>query len=105
MRVEMIRAILKHPYQRQPYGVQRCNMYAASDMAIVDHYPFKYVHLMPPSMYNLVHNMHYEWYLQNIPPRKDGKNRDQREDENGSREDKNRTRDDECINKGKDRLS
>lgn len=38
LRIEMIRILLKHPYQRQPAPLRRDVCYWASDMVIQDHY-------------------------------------------------------------------
>lgn len=76
VRIEMLRAFLKHPYERQPTGVTRKNMYSASDMVLTSHYKFRIIQLKKPSLYHLPSKMHYEWYLAHIPPRQLGGNSD-----------------------------
>lgn len=76
VRIEMLRAFLKHPYERQPTGATRKNMYSASDMVLTSHYKFRIIQLKKPSLYHLPSKMHYEWYLTHIPPRHLGGNSD-----------------------------
>lgn len=76
VRIEMLRAFLKHPYERQPTGATRKNMYSASDMVLTSHYKFRNIQLKKPSLYRLPSKMHYEWYLAHIPPRQLGGNSD-----------------------------
>lgn len=76
VRIEMLRAFLKHPYERQPTGATRKNMYSASDMVLTSHYKFRIIQLKKPSLYHLPSKMHYEWYLAHIPPRQLGGNSD-----------------------------
>lgn len=76
VRIEMLRAFLKHPYERQPTGATRKNMYSASDMVLTSHYKFRIIQLKKPLLYHLPSKMHYEWYLAHIPPRQLGGNSD-----------------------------
>lgn len=76
VRIEMLRAFLKHPYERQPTRATRKNMYSASDMVLTSHYKFRIIQLKKPSLYHLPSKMHYEWYLAHIPPRQLGGNSD-----------------------------
>ena len=76
VRIEMLRAFLKHPYERQPTGATRKNMYSASDLVLTSHYKFRIIQLKKPSLYHLPSKMHYEWYLAHIPPRQLGGNSD-----------------------------
>lgn len=76
VRIEMLRAFLKHPYEHQPTGATRKNMYSASDMVLTSHYKFRIIQLKKPSLYHLPSKMHYEWYLAHIPPRQLGGNSD-----------------------------
>lgn len=76
VRIEMLRSFLKHPYERQPTGATRKNMYSASDMVLTSHYKFRIIQLKKPSLYHLPSKMHYEWYLTHIPPRVLGGNSD-----------------------------
>lgn len=76
VRIEMLRALLKHPYERQPTGATRKNMYSASDLVLTSHYKFRIIQLKKPSLYHLPSKMHYEWYLTHIAPRVLGGNSD-----------------------------
>lgn len=76
VKIEMLRAFLKHPYERQPTGATRKNMYSASDIVLTSHYKFRIIQLKKPSLYHLPSKMHYEWYLAHIPPRHLGGNSD-----------------------------
>lgn len=76
VRIEMLRAFLKHPYERQPTGATRKNIYSASDLVLTSHYKFRIIQLKKPSLYHLPSKMHYEWYLAHIPPRQLGGNSD-----------------------------
>lgn len=76
VRIEMLRAFLKHPYERQPTGATRKNMYSASDLVLTSHYKFRIIQLKKPSIYHFPSKMHYEWYLAHIPPRQLGGNSD-----------------------------
>lgn len=76
VRIEMLRAFLKHPYERQPTGTIRKNMYSASDLVLTSHYKFRIIQVKKPSLYHLPSKMHYEWYLAHIPPRHLGGNSD-----------------------------
>ena len=76
--IEMIRILLKHPYERQPDGCRPDEQIAGSDMVIAPSY--KIADLIQPSMYNLPEGQNYEWYVKQLmqqrPKEEENKNAD-----------------------------
>lgn len=76
--IEMIRIILKHPYERQPDGCRAEEQIAGSDMVIAPSY--KIADLIQPAMYNLPDGQNYEWYVKQLmqqrPEEEESKNAD-----------------------------
>ena len=76
--IEMIRILLKHPYERQPDGCRPDEQIAGSDMVIAPSY--KIADLIQPAMYNLPDGQNYEWYVKQLiqqrPEEKEDKNAD-----------------------------
>lgn len=76
--IEMIRILLKHPYERQPDGCRPEEQIAGSDMVIAPSY--KIADLIQPAMYNLPDGQNYEWYVKQLiqqrPEEKEDKNAD-----------------------------
>jgi predicted metal-dependent peptidase len=74
--IEMIRILLKHPYERQPDGCRPEEQIAGSDMVIAPSY--KIADLIQPAMYNLPDGQNYEWYVKQLiqqrPEEKEDKN-------------------------------
>lgn len=66
LRVEIIRILLKHPYERQPEGC--CNQARAigSNCVIGDSYTLKRMPIEHPQDFNLPSNGHYEFYARMI---------------------------------------
>ena len=62
--IEMIRILLKHPYERQPDGCRPEEQIAGSDMVIAPSY--KIADLIQPAMYNLPDGQNYEWYVKHL---------------------------------------
>ena len=62
--IEMIRILLKHPYERQPDGCQPEEQKAGSDMVIAPNYQM--ADLIHPSVLDLPEGMNYEWYVKQI---------------------------------------
>lgn len=62
LKAEIIRILLKHPYDRQPDGCKRDSMSAGSDLVLSDNYDFERIKLRKPTDYNLEGNQSYEWY-------------------------------------------
>lgn len=76
--IEMIRILLKHPYERQPDGCRPEEQIAGSDMVIAPSY--KIADLIQPAMYNLPDGQNYEWYVKQLmqqrPEEEESKNAD-----------------------------
>ncbi len=62
--IEMIRILLKHPYERQPDGCRPEEQKAGSDMVIAPNYMI--ADLIQPAMYNLPDGQNYEWYVKQL---------------------------------------
>lgn len=63
---EMIRILLKHPYDRQPDGCKRKSMSIGSDLVLADNYDFQNIDLPTPAKYGLKSSESYEWYSYRI---------------------------------------
>ncbi len=66
MRVEMLRLLLKHPYERAPEDCPKERLKYASDMVLSSFYNFRHVELHQPAEFNLPTGKHYEWYLTHL---------------------------------------
>lgn len=76
LKIEAVRILLKHPYERFPDG---CCLVAAalgSNVTVGDNYVFKRVHIHTPADFSLEKGQYYEWYAMKIqellPPSADG---------------------------------
>ena len=76
LKVEAVRILLKHPYERFPDG---CCLVAAalgSNVTVGDNYVFKSVRIHTPADFSLEKGQYYEWYAMKIqeqlPPSADG---------------------------------
>ena len=76
--IEMIRILLKHPYERQPDGSRTDERRKGSDMVIGPYY--KIADLVRPVMYNLPNGMNYEWYVKQLMKQRDDDDSDEDED-------------------------
>lgn len=66
LRVEAVRILLKHPYQRKP---DACSLQAASvgsDLTIGDNYRLEHIPVGRPKDYGLAPGQRYEWYARRI---------------------------------------
>ena len=92
LKLEAVRILLKHPYDRIPDGC--CLLAAAlgSDVTIEDNYEFRHHKVYSPGDFGLVRGMYYEWYAMKIqellPPADsgDGSEETDGEGESGGRE-------------------
>lgn len=66
LKAEIIRILLKHPYDRQPVGCKRKSMSLGSNLVLADNYDFEEIGIPKPDKYNLAHNESYEWYSRRI---------------------------------------
>ena len=62
LKAEIIRILLKHPYDRQPDLCKRESMSTGSNLVLSDNYDFTKINLPKPSDYNLEAEQSYEWY-------------------------------------------
>lgn len=63
---EMIRILLKHPYDRQPQGVHPALKKIASDCVLSDAYPFSEIDLYRPDDFEMTGNQSFEYYAQRL---------------------------------------
>lgn len=75
LKIEMIRIFLKHPYERQPEGVNKAALSLGSDVTIKSGYNGKnhpgadaleQLPLMKPEFFKLDEDMSFEWYVHKI---------------------------------------
>lgn len=63
LKAEVVRIILKHPYQRQPYNPRRDVMRLSSDLTLCDHLEgMDTIGLEPPSIFNIERDQAFEQY-------------------------------------------
>lgn len=76
LRIELIRLFLKHPYERQPEGVNRSALSWGSDVTIADGYNKAKTHeklpLLSPADFKLDDGECFEWYVRRINEQLDG---------------------------------
>ncbi|MGN1266267.1 MAG: VWA-like domain-containing protein [Muribaculaceae bacterium] len=66
LRVEVIRILLKHPYERQPDGCSIVSRARGSNCVVSDNYTLKHLRLDTPKDYDLPPRQTYEFYARNI---------------------------------------
>ena len=66
LRTELVRIMLKHPYERQPENVSKLATGIASDMVLSDNLDLEYRQLIDPYFLNLDSGNHFEWYAHEI---------------------------------------
>ena len=66
LKAEVIRILLKHPYERQPDSCKRESMSVGSNLVLSDNYDFSQIGLPKPQDYNLEISQSYEWYSYKI---------------------------------------
>ena len=66
LRIELIRILLKHPYERQPEGCSLAARALGSNCVIGDSYKLQRVEMERPSDFNLPRNGHFEFYARYI---------------------------------------
>ncbi|MBR5725492.1 MAG: hypothetical protein IKX56_02030 [Muribaculaceae bacterium] len=63
LKAEVVRIILKHPYQRQPYNPRRDVMRLSSDLTLCDHLEgMDTIGLEPPHIFNIERDQAFEQY-------------------------------------------
>lgn len=66
LKAEILRILLKHPYERQPDGCKRESMSIGSNLVLADNYDFSDIQLPKPIDYSLQESESYEWYSYRI---------------------------------------
>ena len=70
LKAEVIRIMLKHPYDRQPDGCRKEVMGLASNLVLADNYSeFQRIMLPPPGDFGLDSHESYEWYSYRLEKR------------------------------------
>ena len=76
LRVEVIRILLKHPYERQPDGCCPVARALGSNCVIADSYRLHHIEMEGPADFELPSKQHYEYYArriqQQLPPGQQG---------------------------------
>lgn len=62
LKAEIIRILLKHPYERQPDGCKHKSTSVGSNLVLSDNYDFTSIELPKPSDYGLNNSESFEWY-------------------------------------------
>ena len=66
LRIEVIRILLKHPYDRQPDGCSTTARALGSNCIIADSYYLHQIKMERPQDFQLPSNMHFEYYARRI---------------------------------------
>ena len=66
LKIEMVRLLLKHPYERQPLGSRAEALHVGSDLVIGQFYPTSFVKMLPLEIFNLPENQSFEWYVREL---------------------------------------
>ena len=66
LRIDVIRILLKHPYERQPERCCNTARAIGSNCVISGNYNLVYAHIEHPKDFNMSSNGHYEFYARNI---------------------------------------
>ena len=69
MKIECIRILLKHPYERQPENCSPVAITMGSDCVISDNYKIKHTELASPKEMGLESGQHFEYYAKKINER------------------------------------
>lgn len=65
LKAEMIRILLKHPYERQPHGCKQLSKSYGSNLVLTDNY-ITDIKLPKPDDFGLPENQSFEWYTYQI---------------------------------------
>jgi len=66
LRIEVIRILLKHPYERQPDGCSPVARALGSNCVIADSYRLHHIEMEGPADFELPSKQHYEFYARRI---------------------------------------
>lgn len=62
LKAEMLRILLKHPYERKPFNCSDTACTLASDCVLASYYHWNYINVAKPGDFGLPIKQHYEWY-------------------------------------------
>lgn len=82
LRAEALRILLKHPYERLPFGCRRESISIGSNLVLSDNYDFSNIGMEKAIDFDLPTNGSYEWYSIRIEGLIDRENRGQIDSEN-----------------------
>lgn len=77
IRAEVIRILLKHPYERQPRNCSANIVATASDCVLSSYYNFKLIQIFKPSQFSFPERESFEWYAENLQERQSNINDNQ----------------------------
>ena len=66
LRIEVVRILLKHPYERQPDGCSPVARALGSNCVIADSYRLHHIEMEGPADFELPSKQHYEYYARRI---------------------------------------
>lgn len=64
---EVVRILLKHPYERQPDGCTRQQLTLGSNLVLGDNCRFTLLDMPKPAEWDLPEHQSYEWYCHHLP--------------------------------------
>lgn len=103
LKAEVIRILLKHPYDRQPDGCKRSSMSIGSNLVLSDNYDFSDIGLPKPEDYGLEKEQSYEWYsfrIEELAAQEASKQKGKDDGENGQESNGKKSRSDEDQGQG-----
>lgn len=84
LKAEVIRILLKHPYQRQPEGCSKYAIGMGSDLVLSDSYPeFSALDMPTPSEFGLDPQQSFEWYAKMVESQQGQGGQGENDDEEG----------------------
>lgn len=84
LKAEVIRILLKHPYERKPDGCRRKSIAIGSNLVLADNYDFSNIGMEKPADYGLKGSESYEWYSYRIEHVEKGKDSNESTKENSN---------------------
>ncbi|WP_278833421.1 hypothetical protein, partial [Porphyromonas cangingivalis] len=66
LKAEMVRILLKHPYERQPEGCNKKSIAVGSNLVLGDNYDFSEINMPTPEAFDLKEKESFEWYSHRV---------------------------------------
>lgn len=66
LKAEMVRILLKHPYERQPSGCNKKSIAIGSNLVLGDNYDFSEINMPTPEAFDLRASESFEWYAHRV---------------------------------------